>query len=67
MFLSADKQIMAPIRALIVDDSSVMRKIIDRTLRQAGLELETVYEASSPCSATCPGPPSNSCRTGKYT
>ena len=47
MFLSADKQIMAPIRALIVDDSSVMRKIIDRTLRQAGLELETVYEAST--------------------
>lgn len=38
---------MAPIRALIVDDSSVMRKIIDRTLRQAGLELETVYEAST--------------------
>jgi two-component system chemotaxis response regulator CheY len=47
MFVSADKQIMAPIRALIVDDSSVMRKIIDRTLRQAGLELETVYEAST--------------------
>jgi two-component system chemotaxis response regulator CheY len=47
MLLSADKQIMAPIRALIVDDSSVMRKIIDRTLRQAGLELETVYEAST--------------------
>ena len=38
---------MGQIRALIVDDSSVMRKIIERTLRQAGLELETVYEASS--------------------
>ena len=38
---------MAHIRALILDDSSVMRKIIARTLRQAGLELETVYEASS--------------------
>ena len=38
---------MAPIRALIVDDSSVMRNIIDRTLLQAGLELEMVYEAST--------------------
>jgi len=38
---------MAHIRALILDDSSVMRKIIARTLRQAGLELETVYEAAS--------------------
>jgi two-component system, chemotaxis family, chemotaxis protein CheY len=38
---------MGQIRALIVDDSSVMRKIVERTLRQAGLELEVVYEASS--------------------
>ena len=38
---------MAPIRALIVDDSSVMRKIVERTLRQAGLDLEAVYEAST--------------------
>lgn len=38
---------MGQIRALIVDDSSVMRKIVERTLRQAGLELEAVYEASS--------------------
>lgn len=38
---------MSQIRALIVDDSSVMRKIVERTLRQAGLELEMVYEASS--------------------
>lgn len=38
---------MAEIRALIVDDSSVMRKIIERALRQAGLELESVCEAST--------------------
>lgn len=38
---------MGQIRTLIVDDSSVMRKIVERTLRQAGLEMETVYEASS--------------------
>jgi two-component system, chemotaxis family, chemotaxis protein CheY len=30
---------MDQIRALIVDDSSVMRKIVERSLRQAGLEL----------------------------
>lgn len=34
------------IRVLIVDDSSVMRKIIARTLRQAGLELAEVLEAA---------------------
>lgn len=34
-------------RALIVDDSSVMRKIVERALRQAGLELELVLEAST--------------------
>jgi len=28
---------MSEIRALIVDDSSVMRKIIERSLRQAGV------------------------------
>ena len=38
---------MAKIRALIVDDSSVMRKIVERCLRQAGVELGTVYEASN--------------------
>jgi len=38
---------MANIRALIVDDSSVMRKIVERCLRQAGVELGTVYEASN--------------------
>jgi two-component system chemotaxis response regulator CheY len=34
-------------RALIVDDSSVMRKIVERSLRQAGLELSKVYEAGN--------------------
>lgn len=30
---------------LIVDDSSTMRKIISRSLRQAGLPVEEIYEA----------------------
>ena len=34
-------------RALIVDDSAVMRKVIERALRQAGLELSEVLEASN--------------------
>ena len=38
---------MDKIRALIVDDSSVMRKIIERSLRQAGIDLEKVLEASN--------------------
>jgi two-component system chemotaxis response regulator CheY len=38
---------MSKIRALIVDDSSVMRKIVERSLRQAGIELEQVFEASN--------------------
>jgi two-component system chemotaxis response regulator CheY len=38
---------MAEIRALIVDDSSVMRKIVERSLRQAGLDPLVVYDASS--------------------
>jgi two-component system chemotaxis response regulator CheY len=38
---------MNKIRALIVDDSSVMRKIIERSLRQAGLDLEKVVEAGN--------------------
>lgn len=37
---------MMDISALIVDDSSVMRKIVERALRQAGLSLRTVFEAS---------------------
>ncbi len=38
---------MTQIRALIVDDSSVMRKIVERTLRQAGLSGLVVHEAGS--------------------
>jgi two-component system chemotaxis response regulator CheY len=38
---------MSEIRALIVDDSSVMRKIVERALRQAGIPLGMVLEASS--------------------
>ncbi len=38
---------MAEVRTLIVDDSSVMRKIVERALRQAGLDPMVVYEASS--------------------
>ena len=38
---------MQKIRALIVDDSSVMRKIIERSLRQAGIDLEKVVEAGN--------------------
>ncbi|MGA2979047.1 MAG: response regulator [Terriglobales bacterium] len=38
---------MDKIRALIVDDSSVMRKIVERSLRQAGVEIEKVLEASN--------------------
>jgi CheY-like chemotaxis protein len=37
---------MKPARVLIVDDSSVMRKIVGRSLRQAGLEVEKLHEAS---------------------
>jgi two-component system chemotaxis response regulator CheY len=35
------------VRALIVDDSSVMRKIIERSLRQAGIDLAEVREAGN--------------------
>ncbi|HEV2500957.1 MAG TPA: response regulator [Terriglobia bacterium] len=38
---------MKKISVLIIDDSSVMRKIIERSLRQAGLELEKVIEADN--------------------
>lgn len=38
---------MDGIVALIVDDSSVMRKIVERSLRQAGLELSKVFEAGN--------------------
>jgi two-component system, chemotaxis family, chemotaxis protein CheY len=35
------------LRALIIDDSAVMRKVIERALRQAGLELSEVLQASN--------------------
>ena len=38
---------MSEVRTLIVDDSSVMRKIVERSLRQAGLDPLTVLEAGS--------------------
>ena len=38
---------MANINALIVDDSSVMRKIVARSLLRAGIELSQVYEAGN--------------------
>ena len=38
---------MSEVRILIVDDSSVMRKIIERALRQAGLNALIVREAAS--------------------
>jgi len=38
---------MSKQRILIVDDSSVMRKIIERSLRQAGLEQAEVVEAGN--------------------
>ena len=38
---------MNALNVLIVDDSSVMRKIVDRSLRQAGLELKQVLEAGN--------------------
>jgi two-component system, chemotaxis family, chemotaxis protein CheY len=42
-----EEQGMSEVRTLIVDDSSVMRKIVERALRQAGLELMVVHEAGS--------------------
>jgi two-component system chemotaxis response regulator CheY len=38
---------MSSIKALIVDDSSVMRKIVERSLLQAGVELSKVFEAGN--------------------
>lgn len=38
---------MSEMRVLIVDDSSVMRKIVERALRQAGLQMGKVFEAGS--------------------
>jgi len=38
---------MSGISALIVDDSSTMRKIVERSLRSAGLPLTAVFEAGN--------------------
>jgi two-component system chemotaxis response regulator CheY len=38
---------MSEVRTLIVDDSSVMRKIVERSLRQAGLDPLIVFEAGN--------------------
>ncbi len=38
---------MNKICALIVDDSSVMRKIVERSIRQAGIDLAEVREAGN--------------------
>jgi len=38
---------MNSVRALIVDDSAVMRKIVERSLRQAGIDLKQVFEAGN--------------------
>ncbi len=40
-------QYLMPVRVLVVDDSSVMRKIVERSLRQAGLDLSQVFEAGN--------------------
>jgi two-component system, chemotaxis family, chemotaxis protein CheY len=38
---------MGNVRVLIVDDSSVMRKIVERLLRQAGINMAQVLEAGN--------------------
>ncbi len=38
---------MENLRVLIVDDSSVMRKIVERSLRQAGISIAQVQEAAN--------------------
>ncbi len=38
---------MNEVRTLIVDDASVMRKIVERSLRQAGIEPLVVHEAGN--------------------
>lgn len=42
---------MKKMSVLIVDDSTVMRKIVERSLRMAGLELERVVEADNGATA----------------
>jgi two-component system chemotaxis response regulator CheY len=35
------------VRALIIDDSAVMRKVIERALRQSGLDFSEILQASN--------------------
>jgi len=42
---------MEALCALIVDDSSVMRRMMERALRQAGIPLAEVVEAGNGCQA----------------
>ncbi|MFZ0772201.1 MAG: response regulator [Candidatus Sulfotelmatobacter sp.] len=42
-----DEYNLMSIRALIVDDSSVMRKIVERSLRQTGIDLTEVFQAGN--------------------
>lgn len=42
---------MKKVSVLIVDDSSVMRKIVERSLRLAGIEIGRVLEADSGATA----------------
>jgi two-component system, chemotaxis family, chemotaxis protein CheY len=41
------EQRVKKLKVLIVDDSAVMRKIVERALRQSGLDLGEVIEASN--------------------
>jgi len=45
--ITQNERFLMSIRALIVDDSSVMRKIVERSLRQAGIDLSQVFEAGN--------------------
>jgi len=35
------------VRALVIDDSAVMRKVIERALRQSGLDFSEIVQASN--------------------
>lgn len=37
---------MKPIRVLLVDDSAVMRKMVERSLRESGIAVSEVLEAN---------------------
>jgi PleD family two-component response regulator len=41
---SVRRKTVKKLNVLIVDDSSVMRKIVERSLRQAGLDIAEVLE-----------------------